>query len=128
RYFGNSVVPGNYLAITRQIARLQSMTRRYPTLTDPYFSEPYIDVDAWREAPVKHRYVHGGFRNTETRFSIHLPPKEEYDGRFFQPLSPMVGNENLAQMAMAMGPVSISFAVASGGYLVESNNGWLNTA
>ena len=41
---------------------------------DPAFSEPYVDVDEWRETPVRHRYVHGGFRDTETRFSIYLPP------------------------------------------------------
>ena len=38
------------------------------------FGEPYVDVDEWRDAPVRHRYVHGGFAGTETRFSIYLPP------------------------------------------------------
>ena len=38
------------------------------------FEDPYVDVDEWREDPVRHRYVHGGFTGTETRFSFYLPP------------------------------------------------------
>ena len=45
---------------------------------DPLFAEPYIDIDEWRDAPVRHRYVHGGFRGTDTRFSFYLPPKGQY--------------------------------------------------
>ena len=33
---------------------------------DEYFGEPYVDLDEWREVPVRHRYVHGGFAQTET--------------------------------------------------------------
>ena len=31
---------------------------------DSYFAEPYIDEEGWRDAPLKHYYVHGGFKNT----------------------------------------------------------------
>lgn len=31
---------------------------------DPLFTQPYIDIDEWRDAPVRHRYVHGGFKGT----------------------------------------------------------------
>jgi len=41
-----------------------------PTLyspdSDPFFAQPYIDIDEWRDAPVRHRYVHGGFKGTDT--------------------------------------------------------------
>ena len=37
------------------------------------FDEPSVDVDEWRDVPVRHRYVHGGFAGTETRFSIYSP-------------------------------------------------------
>ena len=40
---------------------------------DTLFNKPYIDIDEWREIPVKHRYVHGGFKGTETRFSFYFP-------------------------------------------------------
>ena len=36
------------------------------------FDQPYLDVDEWRDVPVRHRYVHGGFAGTETRFSFCL--------------------------------------------------------
>ena len=39
----------------------------HPDSTDPMFSEPYVDVDEWRYLPVRHRYVHGGFRENRTR-------------------------------------------------------------
>ena len=54
------------------------------TTTDTMFDKPYIDIDEWRDVPVLHRYVHGGFKNTDTRFSFYFPAKEQYGGRFFQ--------------------------------------------
>src|SRR5580704_13936519 len=38
--------------------------------SDPPFTQPYMDVDEWRDTPVHHRYVHGGFKGTETRVSL----------------------------------------------------------
>lgn len=93
--------------------------------TEPRYGEPYIDVDEWRDAPVRHRYVHGGFKGTELLFSMYFPPKEQYQGRFFQPLQAVSGNENTASMAMFQAG-SAGFAIASGGYLVESNQGSRN--
>src|ERR1700739_2952207 len=63
---------------------------------DPLFVEPYVDIDEWRTAPVRHRYVHGGFRNTDLRFSMYFPPAEQYQGRFFHPLMHIAGDENVA--------------------------------
>ena len=70
---------------------------------DPLYTEPYLDIDEWRDQPVRHRYVHGGFVGTEARFSIYFPSKEQYEGRFFQPLMAVSGNENTAAMAMGRG-------------------------
>jgi hypothetical protein len=36
----------------------------------PMLDDPYVDVDLWRDRPVRDRYVHGGFEATNTRFSI----------------------------------------------------------
>jgi hypothetical protein len=58
-------------------------------------------------------------------FSIYFPPKEQYQKRFFQPLQAVSGSENSAPMAMYQAS-GIGFAVASGGYLVESNQGSKN--
>ena len=60
-------------------------------LVDPMFTEPFVDVDEWRDEPVRHRYVHGGFGGTDCRFSAYLPEEVRYQGRFFQPLSPVPG-------------------------------------
>src|SRR5205823_5831231 len=54
-------------------------------VTDPFFGPAFIDIDEWRDAPVRHRYVHGGFEGTDTRFSVYFPPPEQYGGRFLQP-------------------------------------------
>jgi hypothetical protein len=97
--------------------------------TEPMFSQPFIDKDEWRDQPVRHRYVHGGFKGTNTLFSIYMPPKELYHGRFFQPVAAVSGDENASQQPFAPNGMvtnentSIAFAIASGGYLVESNLG-----
>jgi len=94
---------------------------------DAEFADPYIDVDEWRDEPVRHRYVHGGFTGTDTRFSFYLPPPERYEGRFFQPVLPMSGIEFAATIGVLYGIAgSIEFACDSGAYLVESNLGRLN--
>src|SRR3984957_20074583 len=86
------------------------------------FTEPYVDVDEWRDRPVRHRYVHGGFADTETRFSIYLPPADLYEGRFFQHITPVPDSEHLAQEATGEQD-KIGFSIASGGYFLETNGG-----
>jgi hypothetical protein len=90
--------------------------------TDPLFTQPFIDVDEWRDTPVRHRYVHGGFKGTDALFSMYFPPKEQYQRRFFQHLMAVSGNEFSAQSGTG-GNNDIGFAIASGGYAVESNLG-----
>jgi len=94
-------------------------------MIDALHAEPFTDVDEWRDAPVRHRYVHGGFRGTELLFSIYFPPNERYGGRFFQPLQAVSDSENTAPMAMYQAS-GVDFAAASGAYLVESNQGSRN--
>lgn len=90
---------------------------------DPLFQEPYVDVEEWRDLPVRHLYVHGGFKNTDTRFSLYLPPKAKYQGRFFQHIAPIPDSETLAQRDPVGAGNRIGFAIASGGYFVETNGG-----
>ncbi len=87
------------------------------------FAQPYIDVDEWRDAPVRHRYVHGGFTGTDTRFSFYFPPQEQYQGRFFQHFTPAPDSENLAQRVPPGEGNKVGFALSSGGYFVETNGG-----
>src|SRR5207248_6116380 len=69
-------------------------------------------------APVKarHLYVHGGFTGTDARFSFCFPPDEAYHGRFFQATHQLLAGEEAT-------PRNIAFALASGGYSVQTNMG-----
>jgi hypothetical protein len=104
---------------------------------DPRFNQPYVDVREWRDepadapvfpgsittqragpAPVKarHLYVHGGFRDTDARFTFCFPPEAEYQQRFFQPTHQLLAGEEAT-------PRNVAFALASGGYSVQTNMG-----
>jgi hypothetical protein len=89
---------------------------------DPLFKTPYIDIDEWRDAPVRHRYVHGGFKGTDTRFSFYFPPKDRYLGHFFQYITPVPDSETLSQGARGEED-RIGFAIVSGAYFIETNGG-----
>ena len=69
-------------------------------------------------APVKarHLYIHGGFTGTDAKFSFCFPPEEEYQGRFFQVTHQLLAGEEAT-------PRHIAFALASGGYSVQTNMG-----
>ena len=98
-----------------------------PAHADPLFKEVFVDVDEWRDEPVRHRYLHGGFKGTDARFSIYFPPEAEYQGRFFQYILPVSGNEHAVEKPEYADPsYSIGFAVDSGAYLLESNGGKLD--
>lgn len=89
---------------------------------DTLFQEPFVDVDEWRDKPVRHRYVHGGFKGTNTRFSFYFPPREQYQGRFFQYITPFPDHENLSQGASGEED-KIGFSISSGAYFIETNGG-----
>ena len=93
-------------------------------MDDPFFGSPFVDFDESRDAPVPHRYVHGGFEGTDTRFSFYFPPAEQWRGRLLQVLEGgNGGHENTAQGPVGGGVSHIAFAAATGCYLVESNQG-----
>ncbi|MET0365493.1 MAG: hypothetical protein ABW169_12655 [Sphingobium sp.] len=95
----------------------------YSPDADPLFAQPYIDIDEWRDGPVRHRYVHGGFKGTDTRFSFYFPSKADYRGRFFQHITPVPDSENLAQLMPAGEFNKIGSTLESGAYFVETNGG-----
>lgn len=109
---------------------MSSLDTRTTSLTDAtwqagddgYLSQPYVDVDELREQPVPHRYVHGGFEGTDSRFSFYFPPVAQYHGRFFQHVTPVPQSENLAPLATGEED-RIGFSAHSGAYFVETNGG-----
>src|SRR5436190_20055707 len=86
------------------------------TCVDPRFNDPYVDIDEQRNTPVPHRYVHGGFKGTDAKFSFYFPPKEQFQGRFFQNTHQLLTSENGP-------PGTIAFAIASVAYYVQTNIG-----
>ena len=102
----------------------------YDAKKDPQFQKGYIDIDKedFRELPdgkkLKYRYLHGGFEGTNVKFSFFYPPKENYEGRFYQYLSPFPGpDEEIASIGLTGGDDKIAFALTHGAYLVETNMG-----
>ena len=113
----------NYLhAIACLLLVTANVSQTFSQATDTLFKAPFIDKDEWRDVPVKHRYVHGGFKGTETRFSFYFPSKAQYQGRFFQYITPFPDSENLSQGA-AGEEDKIGFSIASGAYFIETNGG-----
>ena len=79
---------------------------------DPFFDSPFVDVDEWRDDPVHHRYVHGGFEGTDALFSLYFPPAERYEGRFIHPVMPVSGTEHAVGLGLLAGMgASIEFAM-----------------
>lgn len=111
----------SFLASCSQEADVRLTTEGF-LAPEPLFETPYIDIDEWRQTPVKHRYIHGGFSDTNTRFSFYFPPKNQYEGRFFQYITPVPDSENLSQGQSGESD-KIGFSVASGAYFVETNGG-----
>jgi hypothetical protein len=93
-------------------------------VTDEFFGAPYIDIDEWRDTPAPHRYVHGGFAGTDTRFAFNYPPKDLYKGRLYQPLEGAnAGHEDVASQPMGAVTGGLEMVFRLGGYMVESNMG-----
>ena len=89
---------------------------------DRAFKDAFVDVDEWRKAPVRHRYVHGGFKSNGTRFSFYYPEKKTYTGRFFQYITPFPDSETSAQADMSEEGI-IAFSIKNGAYFIETNEG-----
>ncbi|HWV70451.1 MAG TPA: hypothetical protein VN040_01975, partial [Pseudosphingobacterium sp.] len=94
----------------------------YQPKNDTLFSKPYIDTDEWRDKPVRHRYIHGGFKGTSTKFSFYFPAKDQYKGHFFQYVTPFPDSETLSQGATGEED-KIGFSVSGGAYFIETNGG-----
>lgn len=73
---------------------MPDLTTQAWSLDVPDFVQPFIDADEMRDTPVAHRFVHGGFEGTDTRFSFYLPSSDQYEGRFFQHVTPVPQSEN----------------------------------
>ena len=102
----------------------------YDPKTDPRFQNPVIDQDEWREryladgVTIPFRYLHGYFEGTDVKFSFCFPPKDRYENRFQQYLSPFPGpDEEVASLGHTGLEDRVGFALRCGAYYVETNMG-----
>jgi hypothetical protein len=99
-------------------------------VTDAFFDTAYVDIDEMRTDFVPHRFIHGGFKGTGTRFVFLFPAAEHYQGRFLQPLEGGTGGSEYSYGAPQQGAVQLGgldTAVRLGAYLVQSNQGHVGT-
>lgn len=82
---------------------------------DGDFDDPIIDSEASMDQPVAHQRISGHFESSGMRFTIYLPAEEHWQGRFYQTVYPLAG-ENAPDG-------SIEVAAAAGAYLVQTNSG-----
>jgi hypothetical protein len=93
-------------------------------ISDDYFGDPYLDTDEWRdEGDVRFRYVHGGFTDTDTRFSFYFPPEGVYRDRFISWIEGGQGGSELNGLMGAQAMVGPTFGAEIGAVVVESNQG-----
>jgi hypothetical protein len=94
------------------------------TVTDKFFGAPYVDRDEEIDDPLPHRRIHGGFENTDTRFTFYFPAATGWEGRMFQPLEGAhAGHEDAFGGAMGMLLGGLEMITRLGGFMVESNSG-----
>ena len=89
---------------------------------DAAFTGAYVDEDRIVNTPVRCRLVHGGFEDG-TRFYAYFPlKKEDFQGRFFQYITPSPEDERAASgFGFQINP--IVFSITHGAYFLESNQG-----
>lgn len=92
--------------------------------------KPYIDKDEWQVRELRtgetlpFRFVHGGFTDTNIKFSFCFPKKEVYKERFFQFVCPFPGpDEEMASFDLKNENDKIAFAISHGAYFIETNMG-----
>ena len=94
------------------------------TVTDDFFGAPFVDHDGFMDEPAPHRYVHGGFEGTDTRFALRFPVDGSYRGRLYQPLEGAnAGHEDVFAGALGSNIGGLSMTFRLGGYMVETNMG-----
>lgn len=92
---------------------------------DAQFSDACIEIDEWREEPIRHRYVRGGFRGTDARFSFYFPPVDQYQGRFFHNTYPLALSSDIGPFPIPFDVATgdLGFTLDSGAYYVQTNLG-----
>lgn len=120
----NTVIPDtrNAETYTDKENEMNLVKHQFETQCGDDFCKPFVDIDEQREQPVPHRYIHGGFKDNGTRFSLYLPLTGNFTGRFFQYVMPSPGSENATQGTTGQED-KIGFSIRSGSAYLETNGG-----
>ena len=102
----------------------------YHAMDDPKMQKMVIDTQEKRErelsdgTKIPFLYIHGSIPDNEIKFILCIPEKDQYEGRFFQYLSPFPGpDEEVASLKKTGEDDAVAFALTHGAYFVESNMG-----
>lgn len=125
--FGKSTLTGERIAEQPDASAAEPELQGLLTedTADPKYHEPFVDLDEWRDTPAPHRYVHGGFKGTDARFSFYFPPKAQYQRRFFHNTYPLAVHEDIGPFPIAFDVATgdLGFTLDSGAYYVQTNLG-----
>ncbi len=125
--FGKAALSGQRISDALAAPATQSATPDLLTedFVDPTFNQPYVEINELRSEPIPHRYIHGGFKGTDARFSFYFPPAEQYQQRFFHNTYPLALSADIGpfpiQFDVAVG--NLGFTLDSGAYYVQTNLG-----
>ncbi|MFC4376251.1 hypothetical protein ACFO5K_19315 [Nocardia halotolerans] len=125
------VVAGTVLAVLPATTSAQSAPECAPATAggpiwvtaecvDPDYAKPVIDNEVDLTTPITHRKVTGHFEGTDKRFAIYLPPKDQWQGRFYHSVYPL-DDENVENNIT--GEPVLAFGAAAGAYTVQTNGG-----
>lgn len=102
----------------------------YRPMDDPKMQNMVIDAEEQRErtlldgTKVPYLYIHAAIPDNHIKFTVCLPEKDKYEGRFFQYLSPFPGpDEEVVSQGKTGEDDAIAFALTHGACFVESNMG-----
>ena len=82
---------------------------------DPLYDKPVIDSEKDVTSPSPHHQVSGHFAGTDKRFNFYFPPKQDWEGRFYDKLYPLDSEEANSD--------TIAFGAEGGAYTVQTNAG-----
>ena len=134
-FLGKAKVSGERVRVEAGAAQASAEASEESTFVtgdfvDPRYNRPYIEIDEWRQQPVTHRYVHGGFKDaagnvTGARFSFYFPLSEQYQGRFFHNTYPLAVTSDIEAFPIPFDVATgnLGFTLDSGAYYVQTNLG-----